>query len=106
MQKELNELGLWWDVRILGVNWITVLPDDENGNAGMTEGRDIPWLQDTVLASAWHYWNVTYRDVVILNELNVPVATFNLTEHNLTWSENYEALKALLIEAAGPPGGW
>ena len=47
MQTEFDELGL--DIQIVGIN--------ENGydsaNDTMTNGRDIPWLQDDGKTDAW-----------------------------------------------------
>jgi hypothetical protein len=60
----------------------------------------LPWLQDTNTANVWASWAVTYRDVLVLNGENVPVAVYNLTEHDLTDAGNYAALKKLMIDAA------
>ena len=43
----------------------------QSGNASITAGRDLPWLQDTASANVWGAWNVTYRDVVVLDADNV-----------------------------------
>ena len=92
--------GLDWDleVGILGVN----AADLERGNANISAGRDLPWLQDTAGDAVWQDWNVTQRDVVILDENNLPVAIFNLTTNSLSDPANYEALLALLEAAANP----
>jgi hypothetical protein len=73
----------------------------EVGNPAMCEGRDLPWLQDTVEVRAEESWNPVYRDVVILDEDNVPVSVYNLTDHNLLEAAKYEELKAILLAAAG-----
>jgi len=91
-----KELGLA-PVRILGVNGI----ESESGNTLMCDGRDLPWLQDTPDEHVWSQWQVTYRDVVILDGDNVPVGVYNLTEHDLNDPANYAELRALLL-AAGP----
>ena len=44
-------------------------------------------------------WDPAYRDVVILDGNNEVYAVFNLTSYSLSSSDNYEALKALLIAA-------
>lgn len=62
---------------------------------------DIPVLQDTYDDHTWLQWQVTYRDLVILDEENRKVAVYNLTEHNLAYPENYDELKALLLDIAG-----
>lgn len=68
----------------------------------MGERGDLPLLQDTVAESAWHYWDVEYRDVVVLDELNVPVAVYNLTDNDLAISSNYYELLGILYSAAVP----
>jgi len=93
MQKELGLAP----VRILGVNGIGL----ESGNTLVCEGRDLPWLQDTVDEHVWSQWQVTYRDVVILDGANVPVGVYNLTDHDLADPANYAELRALLL-ASGP----
>jgi hypothetical protein len=66
----------------------------------VTSGRDIPWLQDTTDEAVWDTWDPTYRDVIILDGNNEIIAIYNLTTNSLATEENYEELKALLIEAA------
>ena len=88
MQQELAGS----DVRILGVNDVGA----SAGNVSVCDGRDIPWLQEDGLQKAGELWNVTYRDVVILDRDNIPVAVYNPTEHNLADPADYAELKALL----------
>jgi hypothetical protein len=72
----------------------------------MTAGKSLPWLQDVDAdanqsSDVWYdSWNVTYRDVFILDGSNSFVEAFNLTEHNLANAEDYEALRTKLIDAA------
>lgn len=61
---------------------------------------DLPLLQDTEEVGAWTAWDVTWRDVVILDDENVPVATVNVTSQDLGTPEGYAALKELLLEVA------
>lgn len=61
----------------------------------------LPWLQDTPEVDAWGLWRVTWRDVVILDRENRPVAVYNLTVHDLADPGSYAELKALLLTAAG-----
>jgi len=98
MQQELDGLGLALDVVILGVNEV----GHESGNELMTSGRDLPWLQDTVVDDVWGAWAPTYRDVVVLDPLNQEIAVFNLTVHDLGDAVEYEALKQIFIAAATP----
>ena len=97
MQKEIETEAWPTTVQIHGIN----AAGRESGNATICNGRTTPWLQDTSAAQVYQKWNVTYRDVIIVNELNQPVATYNLTSNNLGIPANYSALKALLQQAAG-----
>lgn len=99
MQTELEMEDLAREVRILGVN----SKGAEAGNSSVCEGRDLPWLQDTADEDVWGLWAVTYRDVVVADHENRVFAVYNLTEHDLTNPANYEALKAILRDAAGAP---
>ena len=93
MQTELAGTG----IKLLGVNQI----GRESGNTAACDGRDLPWLQDDVDERAWDLWQVTYRDVIILDRENKPVAVFNLTENDLSVPSQYDALLALLRQTAG-----
>ena len=86
------------DITILGVNDTGL----ESGNASITAGRDMPWLQNTGAEDVWNLWGVTYRDVWIVDENNVAVGVFNVTANNLGTAANYDALKALFLAAAAP----
>jgi hypothetical protein len=66
----------------------------------MVGGRSLPWLQETQADSVWRRWDVAYRDVVILDAQNVPVAVFNLTRHNLNNAAEYDSLRSLLLHTA------
>jgi hypothetical protein len=96
MQDELTQAG--FDVTILGVNAIAL----EAGNAAITAGRDLPWLQDVPAESVWESWDVSYRDVIILDADNVVVGIFNVTQQNLSVAENYAELRAAFEAAATP----
>jgi hypothetical protein len=95
MQDELDAAGLPVQVVIHGVNQSGF----EAGNDAVTQGRDVPWLQDTVAEDVWTSWGVTFRDVIILDEENFPIAVYNLSTHSLFDPGNYAELKAL-FEAA------
>jgi hypothetical protein len=93
---EYPDLG----IQILGVNAI----GHESDNADMCEGRDLPWLQDTVELNVWDdVWGVNYRDVYILDAENVLFTVYNVnpSEHNLSDPVHYAGLRAVLLEAAG-----
>lgn len=90
----LNEPSL--DITILGINDIGF----ESGNDSITDGRDLPWLQATPEQDVWESWNVTYRDVWVLDGDNVPVGIFNVTGNSLGEQGNYDALRQLFMDAA------
>jgi hypothetical protein len=64
------------------------------------DGNIVPWLQD-VENTAWGAWDAAWRDVVVLDAENRKVAVFNLFEHDLSNRDDYAALRALLLAAAG-----
>lgn len=96
MQAEIDALGLDTPVSILGVNAVGA----ESSNDAMCQGRRIPWLQDTVESDVWGSWNVTYRDVVVLDRHNGFVTAYNLTIHDLGNPDYYAELKKILLQAA------
>jgi len=96
LQKDLGAISTKQPIQILGVNGIGL----ESGNAGMTQGRVLPWLQDVQATDAWTQWAVEYRDVVVLDGQNRPVAVYNLTVHDLGDPTNYATLKSILVDAA------
>ena len=93
MQNELNTMNL--NASILGVNHM----DKSSANQQMTEGRDIPWIQDVPTVNAWTTWDISYRDVIILNADNEYEATINVTTSNLTEADGYNSLMDLITEA-------
>ncbi len=95
MQSELDTMSLGFEIRILGVNQV----EQEQDNDLICTGRDIPWLQDTWEVLVWGSWHVEWRDVVILDQDNVKVGVYNLSDHDLSDHDNYETLKSMLIEA-------
>ncbi len=104
MQDDLDTSYPQLDIQILGVNGAGL----ESGNASITSGRDIPWLQDVDadhdgLSDVWVDWSVNYRDVVILDAENVQVGVFNLTTHDLGSSQNYNTLRQMFVDAALVP---
>ena len=83
-------------IRILGINQIGA----ESGNAVTCNGRDIPWLQDTDTDQVWAEWQVTYRDVVVLDDNNTQAAVYNLTFNDLGDPSNYAEFKQILEDIA------
>jgi len=68
-----------------------------SANDSITEGRDLPWLQDQPEVSLWTTWGITYRDVVVLDAEGQVDGVLNLTEHDLADAETYDAMRALLL---------
>lgn len=88
MQEELPET-----IAIVGVN-----EDGRQGsNATFTEGRDLPWLQDTAEVNAWAQWGVSYRDVVLLDKAGQIYGVYNLSEHDLSRGGDYQDLEEALL---------
>ncbi|HVP39106.1 MAG TPA: hypothetical protein VMS93_07990 [Candidatus Saccharimonadales bacterium] len=96
MQAEINAAHPRILVRLLGVNAAGL----ESGNAGMCQGRVLPWLQDETTTNVWGLWAANWRDVVILAPDNTRIAVYNLTVHDLSDSANYNELKRTLLAAA------
>ena len=51
----------------------------------------------------WTAWDVTERDVVVLDEENKVATVYNLTQHDLADPVNYDTLKSILRNTAGIP---
>ena len=98
MQKELEPGQDEGRIQILGVN----RAGQEAANASVTDGQDLPWLQETAEVDVWAAWQIAYRDVVIVGPDNRVVEVFNLTRKDLGIAENYAALKDLLLHASAP----
>lgn len=96
MQDELDAQQAALGIRLFGVNQAGY----EDGNSVMTDGRTLPWLQDTAASDAWGRWGVEYRDVVVVDEAGYPVAVYNLSYNDLATEANYAALWELLITEA------
>lgn len=83
------------DVAFVGVNEA----GHESANDTITEGLSTPWLQDTEAVNAWGAWGVEFRDVVILDDGNVPIAVLNLTYNDLSAPKNYDELWRTIEDA-------
>ena len=93
------------DMEIIGVNEY----GRDGNNEGFCEGRDIPWLQDVDsdgngVSDVWYdSWDITYRDVVIVDEANNEIARYNVTDFDLINPANFETLRDMFIEEAVVP---
>lgn len=97
MQSELAAAHPGRSIQILGVNRLGL----ESGNAETCAGRTIPWLQETEEHPCWDSWQVTWRDVVILDVENQRADLLNLTSHDLAIPANYDTLRAKILRVAG-----
>lgn len=71
----------------------------ESGNEGFVMGKTLPLLQDTAAVDAWGRWQVTYRDVVVLDVEGRRRDVFNLTENDLSNPANLDTLERILSAA-------
>lgn len=93
MQAELPD-----SIAIIGVNELGF----EGGTEGFTDGRDLPWLQDSEEQAVWAQWGVSYRDVVLVDPNGKVAGVFNLTDHDLGDNGVYgDLLDALLTLESG-----
>ncbi len=84
----------------MGVNRFDAAPD--NFNITLLNSI-LPWLQDTTQQKVWDRWGITYRDVMILDAFNRPIApNYNLTVHDLGVATNYATLRKTLLSIATP----
>ncbi len=98
MQQELEAAPGPRPIRILGINQA----GRESHNSVITEGRALPWLQDTAAVDVWLSWAIAYDDVVVVGPDGRVAEVFNLSARSLTEPDNYAALADLLRQAAGP----
>lgn len=96
MQREIDALSLPTPVRILGVN----AAGEEADNAIATQGRALPWLQDTFSQDVWGRWGVAWRDVRIVDAAGDLVAVYNVTHNDLGVSVHHDELMAMLRNVA------
>lgn len=96
MQHEIDAAHPRREVRILAINMI----DAESGIPEMCQGRTLPVVQDDNDHLIWHRWNVTYRDVFILDPQNEQAGALNLTQHGLATQANYDSLRTMILEIA------
>lgn len=93
MNQELAALET--SALILGVNAI----GRESGNSSIVDGRTTPWLQDIPSEDVWASWDITYRDVVVL-DANLEVTDIvNTTTYDLREPENYTRLLDAVLAA-------
>lgn len=101
MQKDLESNNPELQIQLLGVNeW-----GHSVANAAASANSDLPLLQDVdgngdFQSDAWSSWQVTWRDVFIVDAQGEVVDIINLTTHDLRNTDNYGELKELIVETA------
>ncbi len=85
---------------MMGINGYQYLDNDYEG---MIEGRVLPWAQDYPEIDAWGLWDVTLRDLLILDRNGVLITRINLTgfnpDPNSTCGQNYDTIKNVILNA-------
>lgn len=99
MQGELDGESTNVPISLMAINQAGF----EFGNDGFTSGRDIPLLQEQSGDAIWDDWEVTYRDVIIVDAAGNVAGIYNLTQNSLGNASNYDTLKQMLIDTANAP---
>ncbi|MGK0184968.1 MAG: hypothetical protein ACI9R3_000742 [Verrucomicrobiales bacterium] len=76
---------------------------DASGNSVISAERRLPWIQDTEEADVWTQWNVTYRDVFIVDGAGELAGVYNLTSNDLSVPDNLLSLQQLIMASAVLP---
>ena len=87
-------------IEILGINII----GGESGNPLLTSLVDLPWLQDDSSTEVADLWGAPQRELVILDEDNLPIHRHDLTQHDVCVSAEASALLNLLVTSVSPAG--
>ena len=96
MQAELNTVDTDLDISIMAVNESGYVTHYE----ATGEEGSLPVIQDVNEVDVWEAWEVTYRDVIILNECGEKMDVYNLTSKSLQTEENYNTLKEMILSVA------
>ncbi len=85
-----------YNIEILGISWGTT-----TFNQLMTDGRNMPWLQDTTGGSVTANWGAGYRDFIFIDPANERLVDgYSLTDNDLADPANRAELKAILLGLA------
>ena len=96
MQQDLNRNLPSSKVNILAVNEV----GHESANSVAAATGDLPLLQDTNADDVWTDWDVTYRDVRVVDADGELRGIYNLTRNDITNSRNYSILREMIVDAA------
>jgi hypothetical protein len=88
-----EELG--FEIPIVGLNAAGL----QDANPVITDGRDLPWLQDTS-GDVWDAWRAEWRDIFVLDADGVIIDHRNLTAFDLTNTELFTTYQNMLIDVA------
>ena len=82
----------------------------ESGSSQISPDENLPWLQDVDqdangISDVWYdSWDITFRDVIILDETNSVAEIYNVTPNDLGNPTNYNTLRLMLLETATSDG--
>lgn len=99
MQSDFDKHYPSADIQIIGINEFGVGSDSTE----ITTDRDLPWLQDVDaddngVSDVWYdSWEITYRDVVILDADNEQMSVLNVTSNNLANPDTFQFLKSSFL---------
>ena len=83
------------------VPWVQDLDDDDNDEIWDDEDNDL--LPDTTYGDVWESWEITLRDMVVLDRNGNYITRLNLTSFNPDPSalgectDNYDTIKQLIL---------
>lgn len=84
-------------ITLLGINEV----GRESANGDITEGVDMPWLQDTTEVDVFGTWPPDrLRELKIVGPGGEVVRTFDLNDEDPDEAEHYDAIKQALLDAA------
>ena len=92
MREQLASDG--YAIEIIGINAI----GKEASNQLITDGRDLPWLQDTEDDKVWSSWLASWRDLVVLDANNELAWRDNLTDHDIRFTDAYDDIYQRIVE--------
>ena len=98
MQDELESAYPNLDIDLFAIN----MSGAGSGISYFTASQHLPVVQDDSILQIWSIWGGVWRDVFILDQNNVLVHTYNLTQYSLSDSANYDTLMQLFIDTATP----
>lgn len=100
MVADVNSENPEVPITILGIN----MRGRESGNTTITDGVDMPWLQDTGQVNIFSQWPPdAIRELKIVGRDGVEVATFDLNTDDPRDEEPYANIREALLNATTLP---